>query len=457
MGLLDLFKPKEKTNLKLLKLQNIVYQNDYDKIIFPEQQILDYACNIYIPQITRIIDDSIELVNNSVVLDTFFFRLNLVIEKFNELVVLENLMVINAPLPSEQLNDVLEKYNSVIQDFLERYTEKCIREINKMKTTNDKITKIEKFSTEIFKYKKHFTTSHLEYINTVLENELNRNFYENSNKSEIGYYDSATSALPYYLDKMEKISSEEIVSELKEWTRTGTLNKDKKYDSMIKRLEIIKNNINFAKDQHNNNIELCSEGLELSIKLCEYCIDKGYDTLRFVRSQTKNHFNYFTEQLRHWKVYNSYNKACQYEKDGNFEQAMELYLDILRNNTPTGTLYYTKPFNLSINLFNYADALEIHKYLKENYIENNIENLKDIYENYSNIINTFISYENNYSIIKSRIINFLENNPGILQTTFYKEINLEDKKALRFILYHFEKLSLIKREKSGRSYKIYLT
>jgi predicted transcriptional regulator len=136
---------------------------------------------------------------------------------------------------------------------------------------------------------------------------------------------------------------------------------------------------------------------------------------------------------------------------------MELYLDILRNNTPTGTLYYTKPFNLSINLFNYADALEIHKYLKENYIENKVENLKDIYDSYSNRINTLISYENNYPAIKAKITSLLENNPGILQTMLYKEIGLEDKKALRFILYHFEKLSLIKREKSGRSYKLYLT
>ena len=160
MGFFDLFKTKEKTNLKLLKLQNIVYAKNYDKIIFPEQQILDSACNMYVPQISRMIDDSVDLVNDSVVPETFFFRLDFLIEKLQELVIFEDLIVFNPPLPSTQLDEVMEKYDLIIQQFLERYVDNCVMKTNKLKTKKGKINKIENFSIEILKYKSKFTTSH---------------------------------------------------------------------------------------------------------------------------------------------------------------------------------------------------------------------------------------------------------------------------------------------------------
>lgn len=181
MGFLDLFKSKEKTDLKLLKLQNIVYGKNYDKIVFPKQQILDSACNIHVPQIARMIDDSVELVNDSVVPDTFFFRLDFLIKKLQELVTIEELIVFNPPLPSTQLDEVMDKYDLVIQQFLERYVEDCVMKINKLKTKKGKINKMEKFSIELLKYKNKFTTSHLEYINAVMGNEFNIDFYENNN------------------------------------------------------------------------------------------------------------------------------------------------------------------------------------------------------------------------------------------------------------------------------------
>jgi hypothetical protein len=134
MGFGDLFKPKEKENIKLLKLQNIIYGENYNRIVLPQQQILNDACNIYVPQITRMINDSIELVNNSVVPNTFFFRLDFLIEKYNELVIIEDLIAFDPPLPSAQLNDIMGKYNLTIQQFLEIYVEKCVAEITKLKT-----------------------------------------------------------------------------------------------------------------------------------------------------------------------------------------------------------------------------------------------------------------------------------------------------------------------------------
>lgn len=185
MGLFDLFKKKEKNNLKLLKLQNSVYGKNYDKIIFPKQQILDSACNVYVPQIARMINDSVELVNNSVVPETFFFRLNFLIEKLQELITIEELIVFNPPLPSTQLDEVIEKYDLIIQQFLERYIENCVGKIKKLKTDKGKLNKINKSLENILEYKKFLKNSHLDYIENLKNNEFNINFYENKKTTDI--------------------------------------------------------------------------------------------------------------------------------------------------------------------------------------------------------------------------------------------------------------------------------
>lgn len=452
MGLFDLFKTK-KTNLKLLKLQNIVYEQNYDKVIFPEKQILDYACNMYVPQMARTIDDCVELVNDSVAPDTFFFRLDFLIKKLQELVDIEELIVFNPPPPSTQLDEVIEKYELIIQQFLERYIDNCVMKINKLKTKKGKINKIEKFSIEILKYKNKFTNSHLEYIDSVMENEFNIEFYENSTSLKIN---SDNSILPYYLDNTEKITPEETVSELKEWTTTGTLDKIENYNSMLKELNIIKNDITWSKDLPNNNIDVCSKGLELSIKLCNYCIDNGYDTFKFVRCQTKNYFNYFTEQLEHWKAFNGYEEAKSLEKNGLIENAIEKYLYVLKYHVPLGSIYYESPFYLCIKVLNYASAFDVYNYLKNNYNKTNSKTLESILNDFSKIIESLDSNENMYPEIKNKIITILKDTPGILQSDLYKNFDSHYKESLRFIIYYLEKSNNVTRQKKGRSYSLFL-
>ncbi|WP_236035017.1 hypothetical protein [Clostridium sp. HV4-5-A1G] len=185
MGLFDLFKKKEKNNLKLLKLQNIVYGKNYDKIIFPKQQILDSAHNVYVPQIARMIYDSQKLVNNSIEPKTFFFRINFLIEKLQELANIEDLIDFNEPLPSSQLNEVMNHYDLLVQQFLERYIENCVQKIEKLKTDKGKLNKINTSLENILEYKKFLKPSHLNYINNLKNNEFNIHFYENKKTADI--------------------------------------------------------------------------------------------------------------------------------------------------------------------------------------------------------------------------------------------------------------------------------
>lgn len=294
--------------------------------------------------------------------------------------------------------------------------------------------------------------SHSEHINAVIENNFNIDFYENSTALEIT---SNNSNLPYYLTN-EEISINDTIKELKEWTNTGILNKDKIYDSMIKELDTIKNNITWTKDIPNDNIEVCSKGLELSIKLCNYCIEHGYDKLKFVRFQTKSYFDDFKEKLEHWKIYNSYKEAEQLEKNGLFENAIKKYMDILTNHIPLGSIYYETPFYLSIKILNYEHSNKIYSILKDNFIKTQNKVLENTIENLTTVINSLGTSENMYIKIKAEIFSIIETNPGILQSTLYKQFDLKYKESLRFIIYYLEKSDSIIRLKEGRSYSLFL-
>lgn len=455
MGFWNLFKPKEKENIKLLKLQNIIYGENYNGILLPQQQILNDACNIYVPQITRMINDSIELVTDSAVPDTFFFRLDFLIEKFKELVIIEDLIVFTPPLPSAQLNDIMDKYDLTIQQFLERYAEKCVTEISKLKTKKGKMNKIEKFTSELLEYKSKFTTSHLEYVDSILKNEFNIDFYENNKSLEIITEDINLASNPYYLDENLKIDPFELAEERKQVDFLSSNNKDKKYYSYIDTLSKIKKSITYEYDD--KNIELCKNGLNLATELCNYCIDKNYHSSKFVIYETKDYYDYFKDQLE-YKIMNlKYNNASVLEKQGYFEKALEIYLNILDEYSPSGYNYYSYPFNLAITIFDYNSASKIYTYLRNTIETRKIVNLNDLIERFDLELKEVNSTENLYPSIKEKIINIINKNPGIIQTDMYTELGTDNKESYRFILYYWEQLNIIKREKSGRSYKIFLS
>lgn len=269
-------------------------------------------------------------------------------------------------------------------------------------------------------------------------------------------FENDGSNLPYYLTN-EEISIADSIKEIKEWTNTGTLNTDEVYDSMIKELDIIENNIAWSKDLPNNNIDVCSNGLKLSIKLCNYCIEHEYDKLKFVRFKTKSYFDNFKEKLEHFKTYNSYKEAAQLEKNGLFENAIEKYTDILTNHIPLESVYYESPFYLSINILNYEYANTVYNILKVNFNKTQNKTLEYTLNNLTKVINSLETSENMYPKIKTDIFSIIENNPGILQSDLYKNFDSCYKESLRFIIYHLEKSNSITRQKKGRSYSLSLS
>ena len=454
MGFFDLFKPKEKLDEKLLKLQNIVYGTNYDKIVFSKQQILDTANNIYVPRIIEIFNDSAELVDNTLVPDTFFFRLDLATEKLQQLANVEELIVFDSPLPSVSLNNLINKYELYIQQFLERYIKNCTIEIDELKTQKGKINKIEKYLSEIYLYKDKFSDSHLEYLQNVKETQFNIKFYEKHQLSDFTNNCRYNSKIPYYLDESLVINYDELIKEQKEINSLCSNTKDQKYFYYTGILKKLKDSINYKFDDE--NINLCTKGFDLSLELCTYCITQNYDTSNFVIYETKGYYDFFKDQLNYKTMNSKYEKASSLEKEGYFEKALELYLKILEEYYPKEYNFYSYPFNLAITIFEYETAYQIFEYLKKAIHMKNIVNLDDLLNRFEKELNKLVSIENFYTSIKQNIIELLNSNPGILQTDVYKILGLENKESFRFILYYWEKINIIHREKSGRSYKVFL-
>jgi hypothetical protein len=285
-------------------------------------------------------------------------------------------------------------------------------------------------------------------------NEFNIDFYENNESFQVITEETNLVTTPYYLDENLKIDYSELEDERKQINSLSSYSKDKEYYSYIDTLNKLKKSITYEYDD--KNIELCKNGLSLATKLCNYCIDKNYHTSNFVIYETKDYYDYFKDQLEYKTIKLKYDNASALEKQGYFEKALELYLNVLDEYSPSGYNYYSYPFNLAITIFDYNSASKIYAHLKDTIETRKIVNLNDLVERFDLELKKVNSAENLYPSVKEKIISIINENPGIIQTDIYKKLDTDNKESYRFILYYWEQLNIIQREKSGRSYKIFL-
>lgn len=92
------------------------------------------------------------------------------------------------------------------------------------------------------------------------------------------------------------------------------------------------------------------------------------------------------------------------------------------------------------------------------YLDRLKETLNEIQTNYEiykqqEITNTYI--EQNSIKIKEQILDIIKNNSGILQTTLYKNFDINIKSFISEVLYYFAKENKITREKKGNTYALF--
>lgn len=144
MGIFNFFKKKNKASETEINLawQNIVCGNT--ETLINKQELLKLS-NVYIEDRTRIIMDCVNLINSTTSINVYFSRYNLLIEKLNELSLLEPFIPFKSPTPSIQLQEILLEKDLRSKDILQRAWNNTKLKILDLKTDKAKIKNINAF------------------------------------------------------------------------------------------------------------------------------------------------------------------------------------------------------------------------------------------------------------------------------------------------------------------------
>lgn len=125
---------KEAKKVRLTSLQNIVMNVNFPILRFSEYQIHSATIQ-YINNHTRIINDCVELVNETKTPKVFFERYKTLLQLTKELAIIEPLFQnFKDPKPSQQYRNLLEHSDEFIRDFIDRYYKSAKAKIESLKT-----------------------------------------------------------------------------------------------------------------------------------------------------------------------------------------------------------------------------------------------------------------------------------------------------------------------------------
>ena len=166
MGLFDFF--DKKTNVKkehLLEWQKVVMPENGNRLMVTEEQLR--ATTQYIAaNDLRIMNDCNDIIQSTLKPDTFFMRLNLLVDKAKHLVLLERYISFSGASPSAAYNEIVENYQEAIKEFLIRYFLDTFDKAEAMKTTKGRIGKYQKFYDSLQEYYCYMSNENIDYIET---------------------------------------------------------------------------------------------------------------------------------------------------------------------------------------------------------------------------------------------------------------------------------------------------
>jgi len=166
MGFLDLISKKynERRNF-LLEWQNFIMPDSKERLIMPEHQLKAISQQQAANDL-RIINDCTDIISTTVNPETFFMRLNLLLEKSKHLSEFEKYISFTGASPIAAYNEVVANYQKAIKTFLIRYFSDTFDKAEAMKTEKGKIGKYKKFYESLQLYYCYMDNSNIEYIET---------------------------------------------------------------------------------------------------------------------------------------------------------------------------------------------------------------------------------------------------------------------------------------------------
>lgn len=128
----------------------------------------------YVAGMLKIANDCANLVNTTKNPDVFFMRYNLLINKLENMAKLEPFKCFNGTSPSQNLANILNKKELTINDFIDRFYNDTLAQINKFKTEKAKEKRIENFYTNLSKYNDYMLPENVEKYLSMYENLLKK-------------------------------------------------------------------------------------------------------------------------------------------------------------------------------------------------------------------------------------------------------------------------------------------
>lgn len=128
--------------------------------------------NFYSVNMLRIASDCANLVNTTKNPRVFFERYNLLINKLENLSKLEKFHCFVGKLPSNNLQEILNKREFTINDFLNRYCEDILIKISSLKTISSKKKKVDTFFNSLKQYELFMTDNNIQTYHFLYEKML---------------------------------------------------------------------------------------------------------------------------------------------------------------------------------------------------------------------------------------------------------------------------------------------
>lgn len=167
MGLFNFFKKKPlHTSDELLEWQHALgYEDSYLK--YTESQLLSISTPIFNRNL-EIVNDCINIINETCDINTFFYRYELLLDKLLQLSILEKFIPCSGNSPSSKLDYIHQKQCDIINSFIDRYWDKVLTKANSLKTQKGKENRYNNYLSSFEPYKEKLPGTCIAYYKSKI-------------------------------------------------------------------------------------------------------------------------------------------------------------------------------------------------------------------------------------------------------------------------------------------------
>lgn len=148
MGLLNFLSPKVDTGSEWGRL---IYPDIPPGTMIPKNKV-EADTRMQVSFRLKTIQDCVKLVNETATPAVFFERYEKMIQNMEWMAQIEKYYPFRHPFPSEQLDEIKGKRVQTINDFIDRYYDKLVKQIIKLKTEKGRLKKVDDWLHELTLY-----------------------------------------------------------------------------------------------------------------------------------------------------------------------------------------------------------------------------------------------------------------------------------------------------------------